>query len=170
LNQHGLAKFCLPSEPIAATPPPTMPARMPTFGNVDAAQTTIPTAANVAQPNLTPVALTAPSNSLPISVAPVAAAATTASGAASLSAAEQAALAELGNLTAGAEVVCIVRPLADPRAKSRVLVIDNASPEFLRQLASDSRRQDARQTTSLEVRNKPAAEAAGWQPNWKPTR
>lgn len=170
LNQHGLAKFCLPSEPIAATPPPTMPARMPTFGNVDAAQTTIPTAANVAQPNLTPVALTAPSNSLPISVAPVAAAATTASGAASLSAAEQAALAELGNLTAGAEVVCIVRPLADPRAKSRVLVIDNASPEFLRRLASDSRRQDARQTTSLEVRNKPAAEAAGWQPNWKPTR
>ncbi len=175
LNQHGLAKFCLPSEPIAATPPPSMPARMPTFGSADAAQTTIPTAAtavvpNAAQPNLTPVALAAPSNSLPISVAPVAAAAATALGAASLNPQEQAALAELGNLTAGAEVVCIVRPLADPRAKSRVLVIDNASPEFLRQLASDSRRQDARQTTSLEVRNKPAQDGTGWQPNWKPTR
>lgn len=176
LNQHGLAKFCLPSEPIAATPPPVMPARMPTFGSADAAQTTIPTAAtavvsNAAQPNLTPVALAASSNSLPISAAPAAAAVTTATGAASLSAVEQAALAELGNLSAGAEVVCIVRPLADPRAKSRVLVIDNASPEFLRQLASDRRRQEARQTTSLEVRNKPTEDSSeAWRPNWKPTR
>lgn len=173
LNQHGLAKFCLPSEPIAATPPPSMPDRMPKFGSADAAQTTIPTAAasvaaNTAQPNLTPVALAAASNSLPISPTPATPA--TALGAASLSAAEQAALAELGNLSAGAEVVCIVRPLADPRAKSRVLVIDNASPEFLRQLASDRRRQEARQTTSLEVRNKPTENPDAWRPNWKPTR
>ncbi|MBL9083474.1 MAG: trypsin-like peptidase domain-containing protein [Planctomycetales bacterium] len=161
LNQHGLAKFCLPSDPIVSAAPPTMPARMPSFGSADASQSTIPTSA-VAQPNL-------PSNSLPVNVA----ASPFAAQAAGMSKTEQAALAELGNFAAGAEVVCIVRPLDDPRAKSRVLVLDNASPEFLKQLAADSRRQDSRHTTAHEVRNSASATstaAATSNPGWKPRR
>ncbi|MGC3966003.1 MAG: hypothetical protein QM775_01120 [Pirellulales bacterium] len=162
LNQHGLAKFCLPSDPITASAPPAMPARMPSFGSADASQTTIPTSA-VAQPNLPTVNM--PSNSLPIS----AAATPFAAQAAGMSKTEQAALTELDNLAAGAEVVCIVRPLNDPRAKSRVLVLDNASPEFLKQLATDSGRQNARHVTSHDVRD-PQPTATTRRTEWKPKR
>jgi thiol-disulfide isomerase/thioredoxin len=178
LNQHGLAKFCLPSDPIVSAAPPTMPARMPSFGSADASQTTIPTSA-VAQPNITaqPNLTTQsnlPSNSLPVNVAPSPFAAQAAGMSKPMSNMEQAALAELGNVAAGAEVVCIVRPLDDPRAKSRVLVLDNASPEFLKQLAADSRKQDSRHTTSHEVRtiaSSPAINATVTSnPGWKPRR
>ena len=54
-------------------------------------------------------------------------------------------------LSAGAEVVCIVRPLADSRAKSRVVVLDRASPEFLAHLADAQRRQESRTATAYEV-------------------
>jgi thiol-disulfide isomerase/thioredoxin len=68
-----------------------------------------------------------------------------AAGSTKLSAPEQ---TLLGDVSAGAEVVCIVRPLADARAKSRVVVLDRASPEFLAQLADAQRRQDSRTATS----------------------
>ncbi len=47
-----------------------------------------------------------------------------------------------------AEVICIVRSLKDPRAKSEVIVLDRASPEFMRQLSADRRVQSARHLTS----------------------
>jgi hypothetical protein len=56
----------------------------------------------------------------------------------------------LGDVSAGAEVVCIVRPLADARAKSRVVVLDRASPEFLAHLADAQRRQDSRTATAYQ--------------------
>lgn len=180
LNQHSLAKFCLPNEPIAAAAPPAMPAKMPSFGSADASLSTIPTAAT-AQPNLPTVAATgATSNSLPVTIPAAVAtvvgespAAVTNTASSTLAIAEQAALEQLGNLAAGAEVVCIVRPLADPRAKSKVLVIDNASPEFLRQLANDTRRQASRHTTSHEIRvtdGVTPTSSSAWKPSWKPTR
>jgi hypothetical protein len=52
-----------------------------------------------------------------------------------LTPAEEATLAEIRKRAEGAEVICIVRPLDDPRAKSEVIVIDRASPGLLRQLS-----------------------------------
>lgn len=180
LNQLGLSKFCLSTEPIVATIPPTMPAKMPSFGSADAAATTIPTSSSssfvaggnhVATPNITTSQL--PPNSIPLSGTaslPYAAAAT------GMTPAGQSLAAELSTLAAGgAEVVCIVRPLADSRAKSKVVVIDRASPEFLQQLAADRRRQDARHVTSFDAPAAPAqpqgdvvSHAPKWQPNWVP--
>jgi len=81
--------------------------------------------------------------SLPAGNAPT----STAAAATNLSTPEQ---TLLGDVSAGAEVVCIVRPLADSRAKSRVVVLDRASPEFLAHLADAQRRQQSRTATSLE--------------------
>jgi hypothetical protein len=65
---------------------------------------------------------------------------------------EQAAMEEIRHrLKEGAEIVCIVRPRGDPNAKSEVIMLDRASPELLRQLASEARRQDRPYPTSLEV-------------------
>lgn len=49
----------------------------------------------------------------------------------------------------GAEVICIVRSLNDPRAKSDVIVLDRASPEFLSKLAAERNVQQNRQLTGL---------------------
>ncbi len=55
---------------------------------------------------------------------------------------EQAALQEIQRrIEEGAEVVCIVRPRGNPDAKSEVIMLDHASPGFLKQLASQGRRQ-----------------------------
>jgi hypothetical protein len=70
----------------------------------------------------------------------------------SLSAEETAALAEIRRRAAGAEVICIVRPLSDPRAKSEIIVLDRASPEFLQQLTAEERTQNARHLTSARQR------------------
>lgn len=70
-----------------------------------------------------------------------------------LSAEEQAALDALRNQHPGAEVICVIRPLADPRAKSQVIVLDNASPAFLDQLANEQQRQDARHLTAMSRSN-----------------
>jgi thiol-disulfide isomerase/thioredoxin len=48
-----------------------------------------------------------------------------------------------------AEVICIVRPHADPRAKSEIIVLDRATPGFLDWLATEQRTQSSRQMTSL---------------------
>ena len=73
-------------------------------------------------------------------------------GTADLNEAERAALAEVQRRGDGAEVVCIVRPLADPRAKSEVIMLDRASSAFLKQLAADRQAQEARHMTSHQVR------------------
>jgi thiol-disulfide isomerase/thioredoxin len=65
-----------------------------------------------------------------------------------LSPQEQATLGEIGRRSEGAEVICIVRSLSDPRAKSEIIVLDRASPDFVKQLASERRSQDSRHLTS----------------------
>lgn len=72
--------------------------------------------------------------------------------AATLSAPE---LSDLLEQIGEAEVVCVIRSIEDPRAKSRVVVLDRASQQFLAQLALERRIQDARQVTSLKVRGRP---------------
>ena len=69
-----------------------------------------------------------------------------------LSDAERAALAEMRQRGDSAEVICIVRSLADPQAKSEVIMLDRASSAFLKQLATDREAQEARHLTSLKVR------------------
>ncbi|MBI2825785.1 MAG: trypsin-like peptidase domain-containing protein [Planctomycetia bacterium] len=81
----------------------------------------------------------------------------------------------------GAEVICIVRALDDPRAKSEVIVLDRASPDFLRQLSVDRGAQDARHQTSLgaqpgaqaareAVSREPVLTADSWAPQLGPRR
>jgi thiol-disulfide isomerase/thioredoxin len=69
-----------------------------------------------------------------------------------LSDAERAALAEMRQRGDSAEVICIVRSLSDPQAKSEVIMLDRASSAFLKQLAADRQAQEARHLTSLKVR------------------
>lgn len=61
---------------------------------------------------------------------------------------EAATLAEIGRRSEGAEVICIVRSLSDPRAKSEIIVLDRASPEFVKQLASERHVQQQRHLTA----------------------
>jgi hypothetical protein len=71
---------------------------------------------------------------------------------ASLSDSERAALAQMQKHGDSAEVICIVRSLANPSAKSEVITLDRASTAFLKQLAADRQAQEGRHLTSLEVR------------------
>lgn len=64
-----------------------------------------------------------------------------------LSPQEAATLAEIGRRSEGAEVICIVRSLSDPRAKSEIIVLDRASPDFVKQLASEQKVQQLRHLT-----------------------
>ena len=56
-----------------------------------------------------------------------------------LTSAASAALARVGAKAGAAEVICIVRPLADPHAMSQIVVVDQASTEFLRQLSAEAK-------------------------------
>ncbi|MBI3838593.1 MAG: trypsin-like peptidase domain-containing protein [Planctomycetia bacterium] len=69
-----------------------------------------------------------------------------------LSDAERAALAEMRQRGDSAEVICVVRSLSNPQAKSEVIMLDRASSAFLKQLAADREAQEARHLTSLKVR------------------
>ena len=71
---------------------------------------------------------------------------------AQLSPAERNALGQFKAGSQQAEVICIVRPLGDPQAKSEVVVLDRASQAFLEQLAAERSTQGTRQLTSMEVR------------------
>ncbi|OHB70189.1 MAG: hypothetical protein A2V70_08845 [Planctomycetes bacterium RBG_13_63_9] len=63
-----------------------------------------------------------------------------AAGSAPLDSSEQAALDEVRRrLAEGAEVIFVVRSRNHPATKSEIFTLDNASPEFLRQLAAESR-------------------------------
>jgi thiol-disulfide isomerase/thioredoxin len=80
-------------------------------------------------------------------------------------------LGQLRDKTEGAEVICIVRSLADPRAKSEIIVLDRASPAFLESLAADSERQASRRLTSMAEQPTaapPMRTASGLL--WKPQR
>ena len=65
---------------------------------------------------------------------------------------EQAALEEIRRrVKEGADVVCIIHSRDNPGAKSEVIMLDHASPEFVRQLSADARPQDRPYQTSLEL-------------------
>ena len=109
-----------------------------------------------------------------------------------LSPQERATLGVLAQKSQSAEVICIVRSLSDPRAKSEIIVLDRASPTFLKLLSAEDSAQAARHLTSLR---RPAAQspptapganespsasdrsggwgspssagAAAWQPSWR---
>jgi len=46
-------------------------------------------------------------------------------------------------------VICIVRSLNNPQAKSEVIMLDRASSAFLQQLSADRQAQESRHLTSL---------------------
>ncbi|MGW8257376.1 MAG: trypsin-like peptidase domain-containing protein [Thermoguttaceae bacterium] len=78
---------------------------------------------------------------------------------------EQAALEEIRrHLKQGAEVICVVRPRNNPQAKSQVIMIDKASPEFIAQLAAEAKSKEGRQLTSLEL-SRPKQPALQWSSN-----
>lgn len=97
---------------------------------------------------------------------------------AGLSPQEQAVVGQLRRQSGAAEVICIVRPLADPHAKSEIIVLDKASPAFLKQLAAAREQQNGRFLTSLEMPSESAGgnalpsaanqqSSGDWQPHWK---
>jgi hypothetical protein len=47
--------------------------------------------------------------------------------------------------------VCVIRPRNNPQARSEVIMLDKASPEFLRQLTVEVRSKDVKHLTSLDV-------------------
>ncbi|HEX3997187.1 MAG TPA: trypsin-like peptidase domain-containing protein [Pirellulales bacterium] len=108
---------------------PAMPAKMPANASLGAANASLGSAAAAT------------------------AAAVIRRGSAGLTSDEAATLAEIRQKAKGAEVICIVRPLSDPHARSEIIVLDKASPEFLQKLADERRSQveALRQLTSLQV-------------------
>ncbi|HVX62108.1 MAG TPA: thioredoxin domain-containing protein [Pirellulales bacterium] len=136
LERMGLDAMCLEvvdpetgNASVALAEPPAMPDEMPSPARDRSAAGWLPTS-------------DAGQNAL---VQPLA-------GSEALTTEETAALAELRRRGSGAEVICIVRPLSDPRAKSEIIVLDRASPAFLEQLTSEQQVQDARHLTSLRQR------------------
>jgi thiol-disulfide isomerase/thioredoxin len=87
-----------------------------------------------------------PPASIPAQLRPVAS-----GSVAQLTAEEIATLAELREKAKDAEVICIVRPLSDPHAKSEIIVLDKASPAFLKQLGVERIEEPAARLTSLAV-------------------
>jgi len=93
-----------------------------------------------------------------------------------MSADEAAAIGELRRLAEAAEVICIVRPLSDPRAKTEIIRLDRASPAFVEQLTAEFRVQQERHLTSYDesaprsaaTRQDRRAQNAGtpWSPAW----
>ena len=75
-----------------------------------------------------------------------------------LSADEQAAMDEIRRrLQQGAEVICVIRSRRDPLAKSEIIMLDQASPTFLKQLAATGRTHEPLRSTSLEIPRNPAS-------------
>jgi thiol-disulfide isomerase/thioredoxin len=65
---------------------------------------------------------------------------------------EQAALDEIRRRTKeGADIVLVIRPRDNPNAKSEVLMLDHASPEFVRLITADARPQGKPFPTSLNL-------------------
>jgi len=84
---------------------------------------------------------------------------------------EQAALEEIARRKRnGAEVICIIRSLDNPRAPSEVIVLDKVSPAFLEHLVGQGDQDSPRELTSMAVpyRRQPAddspAPPAGYAP------
>ena len=158
------AKLSFVYQPSAATPSPATAIASAPLHSTPLSSTPLPSAA---QPSSTEpaVSLAAAERDLPAMPAKMPAVAapegsTTAVASAligklpaGLTTDEAATLAELRQKARGAEVICIVRPLSDPHARSEIIVLDKASPEFLQKLADEHRSEveASRRLTSLEV-------------------
>lgn len=148
LERMGLMEMCLERVDPASgnalalnAEPPAMPDRMPPPGRSPAASGLLPTSdAGGDAMALADTALSAALAESGQGAVPRASS--------ELSPREAAALAELRRRGAGAEVICIVRSLSDPRAKSEIIVLDRASPAFLEQLSSERQVQQGRYLTS----------------------
>lgn len=149
LNQLGLAKYCLPTEPIVASAPPAMPSKMPAFGSADPAATTIPTTVTIGgspahRSEPMPVPASFASTSMPAATAAAPLNVTPASfptlPTGPTAATSASAPADPAHLGADTEVVCIVRPRNAP-GETRTIVIDRASPELMARLIEASRLQ-----------------------------
>ncbi|MES1213098.1 MAG: serine protease, partial [Singulisphaera sp.] len=95
-------------------------------------------------------------------------------GGAQLSASERSVLEKIRASAGDAEVVCIVRPLTDPHSMSEIVVIDRASQDLLRQLASERRAAPPQPPTSLPPQpagspaaQPPRADIMGAASNWQ---
>jgi thiol-disulfide isomerase/thioredoxin len=136
-----------PKSPPVSGPVPTAGRFVP--GDFRAQQTAADRGAAIANAALATAALGSAQPSGAVAAAPV--------DTGTLDANERATLAELRKRGDNAEVICIVRSLSDPQAKSQVIMLDHASPSFLQQLAADRQAQDARHLTSLNVRRPTSA-------------
>jgi hypothetical protein len=98
---------------------------------------------------------------------------------------ERAALEEIHRRkAAGAEVICVIRPRDNPQARSEILVLDRASPEFLRSLTGGDRASPQKTATaenaasalpsppvvasvrSPTASSPPKTDAPEWKPRW----
>ena len=152
LERMGLDAMCLEvvdpetgNASVALGEPPAMPDEMPSPARDRSAAGWLPTSDAGQNPLVQPLA-----------------------GSEALTTEEAAALAELRRRSSGAEVICIVRPLSDPRAKSEIIVLDRASPGFLEQLTSEQRVQDSRRLTSLRSYRRRKAEGCRHPSRRKP--
>lgn len=132
LDRAGLSEMCLEGVEPAAT-----------LASQGAPEREWP--GQLAEVEPPPMAQEMPSSAdqrLPLGTIPTSAAAEAplgAAGAAAPSAEEAAVLEAIRRKSRRAEVICIIRPLDDPGARTEIIVLDKASPAFLRQLAADSR-------------------------------
>lgn len=116
------------------------------YGQLDELQLTAllaspPAAVVSAPPHLpeqmpTVIERTAPHGVVPTAGTMPASSTTAAQASGNLTAQEQAALEALRGTPADAEVICIVRQRNAPQSASQVIMLDQASPEFFRQLAA----------------------------------
>jgi hypothetical protein len=60
-----------------------------------------------------------------------------------------------------AEIICVIRPLNDPGAKSEIIRLDQVSAEFREQLAAEKRRQEDRQAKQL-AESRPRRKLLEW--------
>ncbi|MBN2215764.1 MAG: trypsin-like peptidase domain-containing protein [Pirellulales bacterium] len=109
----------MPGGDLVAVGPPTMPHHMPAPTAMDTATTGGPVPTSSRQES--PCAFASPGGGPPLTPA------------------ETAALEEIRRRKAeGAEVICIIRSPNDPTGKSEILRLENASPAFLQQLATET--------------------------------
>jgi hypothetical protein len=84
---------------------------------------------------------------------------------AGLSPNEQATIEELRRrLKEGAEIVCVIRPRGQSNAKSEIIRLDHASPEFLKQLAAEARVHDLKQLAADATKTRDTIPASYEEP------
>jgi hypothetical protein len=131
-----------PANQFASSEPPAMPSQMPKHDpSFELASGAAPA----------PVVLNEASARQPAETAAASAAARTALE--RMSPAERATLEELQNRMQDNEVICIVRPLNNPNAKSEIIVLNHASPQFVEQISRGAQERRPEKLTSHSIRS-----------------